>query len=81
MSGVSATTDVTHGGASRRPSLALVLVAASTITALSLGIRSTFGLFLTPMTEALHTNRAGFALATTCAKRSSKAPHIGFARS
>lgn len=41
----------------------MVLVAASAITAISLGVRSTFGLFLGPITEALHTNRAGFALA------------------
>ncbi|MGE0726569.1 MAG: MFS transporter [Acidimicrobiia bacterium] len=46
----------------RRP-LLWVLVAASAITAVSLGVRSTFGLFLTPVTEALSTDRAGFALA------------------
>ena len=46
-----------------RRNLVVVLVAASAVTAISLGVRSTFGLFLTPMTQALGTNRAGFALA------------------
>jgi MFS family permease len=44
-------------------SLLWLLVAASAVTAISLGIRSTFGLFLTPMVDALQTDRAGFALA------------------
>lgn len=44
-------------------SLLWVLVAAGAITSITLGIRSTFGLFLLPVAEALGTNRAGFALA------------------
>ncbi len=53
------------GTATRRldRSLLWVLVAASAITAITLGIRSTFGLFLVPVAAALGTNKAGFALA------------------
>jgi len=47
----------------RVPSFVWILVAGSAVTAVSLGIRSTFGLFLTPVTAALQTDRAGFALA------------------
>jgi predicted MFS family arabinose efflux permease len=41
----------------------LILAAGSTITALSLGVRSTFGLFLDPVIAALQTGRGAFALA------------------
>ncbi len=41
----------------------LALLAGCVITAVSLGVRSTFGLFLTPAAAALGTDRAGFALA------------------
>ena len=52
-----------NGKRRRTPSLVVVLLGASLITAISLGIRSTFGLFLNPVVDALGTNRAGFALA------------------
>lgn len=61
MSSTSSTSAPSARTADR--ALLWVLVAASAITAISLGIRSTFGLFLTPVSEALSTNRAGFALA------------------
>ncbi len=46
----------------RRP-LWLVIAAGGVITAISLGIRSTFGLFLDPVVETLGTDRGTFALA------------------
>ena len=46
-----------------RRSLVTILVAGSAITAISLGVRSTFGLFLEPVTDDLGTGRASFALA------------------
>ncbi len=49
--------------ARRRPPLWLLLVAGSIITALSLGVRSTFGLFLDPVIDTLGTGRGSFALA------------------
>ena len=45
------------------PPLWLVLAAGSVITALSLGVRSTFGLFLDPVIDTLGTGRGVFALA------------------
>ncbi|MGB5755969.1 MAG: MFS transporter [Acidimicrobiales bacterium] len=45
------------------PPLWLLLVAGSIITALSLGVRSTFGLFLDPVIDTLGTGRGAFALA------------------
>ncbi len=45
------------------PPLWLLLVAGSIITALSLGVRSTMGLFLDPVIETLGTGRGAFALA------------------
>ena len=41
----------------------LLLVAGSIIASLSLGVRSTFGLFLDPVIETLETGRGSFALA------------------
>ncbi len=41
----------------------LLLLAGSVITALSLGVRSTFGLFLDPVIDTLGTGRGAFALA------------------
>ena len=41
----------------------LVVAAGGTITAISLGVRSTFGLFLDPVIESLDTDRGTFALA------------------
>lgn len=43
--------------------LPLLVTAGGIITAVSLGARSTFGLFLTPVVSSLHTGRATFALA------------------
>ncbi|MGI9625119.1 MAG: MFS transporter, partial [Acidimicrobiales bacterium] len=40
-----------------------VIAAGGVITALSLGVRSTFGLFLDPVVESLETDRGTFALA------------------
>ena len=40
-----------------------VIIAGGIITALSLGVRSTFGLFLEPVSETLNTGRTSFALA------------------
>ena len=48
---------------SARPPLWLLLVAGSIITSLSLGVRSTFGLFLDPVIDTLGTGRGSFALA------------------
>ncbi len=45
------------------PPLWLLLAAGSVITALGLGVRSTFGLFLDPVIETLGTGRGTFALA------------------
>ncbi len=47
----------------RRLPLSLVIAAGGIITAISLGIRSTFGLFLDPVVETLDTDRGTFALA------------------
>ncbi|MEM7325437.1 MAG: MFS transporter [Actinomycetota bacterium] len=57
------TTTVGTGSARTTPPLWLVLVAGSIITALSLGVRSTFGLFLDPVIDTLGTGRGVFALA------------------
>lgn len=46
-----------------RPPFWLLLSAGSVITALSLGVRSTFGLFLDPVIESIGTGRGAFALA------------------
>lgn len=45
------------------PPLWLLLVAGSLITALTLGVRSTFGLFLDPVIDTLGSGRGAFALA------------------
>ncbi len=56
------TTAIQHTG--RRPTpIWLLLVAGSVIASLSLGVRSTFGLFLDPVIETLETGRGSFALA------------------
>ena len=47
----------------RRLPLWLVVAAGGVITAISLGVRSTFGLFLDPVIESLDTDRGTFALA------------------
>lgn len=47
----------------RRPPLWLLLVAGSVITSLSLGVRSTFGLFLDPVVETIGSGRGAFATA------------------
>lgn len=47
----------------RVPSLIAVVAAGSVITAVSLGVRSTFGLFLDPVTDTFGTDRGMFALA------------------
>lgn len=44
-------------------SMGVILVSAGIILALSMGLRQAFGLFLAPMTEALHIGRAEFGLA------------------
>lgn len=54
--------DVPSASRASRP-LWFVLVTGSIITALSLGVRSTFGLFLDPVIETLGTGRGAFALA------------------
>lgn len=41
----------------------LIILAAGTILAINMGIRSTFGLYLKPITQDLHVSREGFALA------------------
>ena len=41
----------------------LLLVAGSVITSLSLGVRSTFGLFLDPVVETIGSGRGAFAFA------------------
>jgi predicted MFS family arabinose efflux permease len=41
----------------------VVLVAGALVLALNMGVRQTFGLFLEPMTEALHIGRGAFSLA------------------
>lgn len=43
--------------------MGLILASAGIILALSMGLRQAFGLFLAPMTEALHIGRAEFGLA------------------
>lgn len=45
------------------PPLWVVVATGSVITALSLGVRSTFGLFLDPVIDSLNTGRGAFALA------------------
>ena len=57
------TESATIAESTRGRSLVWILIAGSAVTAVSLGIRATYGLFLTPVTQALHTDRAGFALA------------------
>lgn len=47
----------------RRPPLWVVIAAGGAITAISLGVRSTFGLFLDPVVDSLGTDRGTFALA------------------
>jgi predicted MFS family arabinose efflux permease len=55
----------TLSSAGRRPAsnLVLVLAAGSLVTALSLGVRSTFGLFLDPVVDTFASGRGAFALA------------------
>ena len=53
---------VTTPRGSRLPAWA-VIAAGGVITAISLGVRSTFGLFLDPVIESLDTDRGTFALA------------------
>ncbi len=57
------TTIAATGSGRQTPPLWWLLVAGSVITALSLGVRSTYGLFLDPVVEALGTGRGAFALA------------------
>ena len=45
------------------PRIWVIIAAGSAITALSLGVRSTFGLFLDPVAQSLGTGRGSFALA------------------
>ncbi|MCP5028450.1 MAG: MFS transporter [Actinomycetia bacterium] len=56
------TTSTTTGPRRAFP-LWLVVVAGSLITTISLGVRSTFGLFLDPVIDSLGTGRGAFALA------------------
>ncbi|MEM8926470.1 MAG: MFS transporter, partial [Actinomycetota bacterium] len=47
----------------RRHSAAAIIVAGSLITSIMLGARSTFGIYLSPVVDALDTDRGTFALA------------------
>lgn len=57
------TTTAPSAARARPTPIWLLLVAGSTIAALSLGVRSTFGLFLDPVIDTLQTGRGSFALA------------------
>ncbi len=57
------TTSAASDSAARRLPLWAVIAAGGVITAISLGVRSTFGLFLDPVVESLDTDRGTFALA------------------
>lgn len=58
------TTAAPAGSRTTRPlPLWVVIAAGGVITAVSLGVRSTFGLFLDPVVDALDTDRGTFALA------------------
>ena len=45
------------------PTIWLIIAAGSVVTALTLGVRSTFGLFLDPVVETIGSGRGSFALA------------------
>ena len=47
----------------RRPPMWMIVAAGGVITAISLGVRSTFGLFLDPIADGLGTGRGSIALA------------------